>query len=75
MRIMKRKDNIIRTQKVKKTYVTNVVWKDINMCLSFVQTSCEILSNVTKGKNIKANFVYENDAFNHDPNDAICLDV
>ena len=31
----------------------------------YVQTSCEILSSITK-KNIEANFVYKNDTVNHD---------
>ena len=42
---------------------------------SYVQISYEILSSVIKKKNVKANFVYENDAFNHSPYDITHLDV
>ena len=45
------------------------------MYLSYIHTSCEILSSVTKKKIVKASFVYENNIFNYDPFDVTHLDL
>ena len=48
-----------------------MVAKALVMYLLHVQISCKILLSVIQRKNnVKANFVYKNDVFNHNPYDA-----
>ena len=65
---MKIEDNRIKTQKIWKIYAIEVLWKGINN-VSIIRPS--IMWNFIKGdkKNVEANFVYENNVFNHDSYD------